>query len=128
MPENERELGNLLALLAELQERSLSGILIEQVGNVLEGAAVVLRNNRLEGILLCVAGGEGAHGVMGTGDAVVMLLLGNTGGLGLGLDVVLVRRLLVHPGRVGLRVLMMSVDVRTWHHLHGRGVVGGGGN
>jgi hypothetical protein len=30
--------------------------------------------------------------------------------------VVLVRRLLVHPGRVGLRILVVSVDVWIGHH------------
>ncbi len=35
---------------------------------------------------------------------------------------VLVRRLLlVHPGRVGLGILVVSVDVRAWHHLRGGG-------
>jgi hypothetical protein len=37
--------------------------------------------------------------------------------------VVRVRWLLMHPGRVGLGILMMGIYVRIWHHLCGRSLV-----
>lgn len=113
MPQDERELGNLLALLAQLEQGALARVLIKKVGDVLQRPAVVLGYRRLEGCLLGMALGEGANAVVGAGDAIVMLLLGDVGGSRGGLSMVLVRRLLVHPGRVGLGVLVVGVDVRV---------------
>lgn len=42
MPQDQRELGDLFPLLAELKEGLLARVLVEQVGDVLHGATVVL--------------------------------------------------------------------------------------
>lgn len=118
MPEDQGQFGNLLSLLAELQERGLPGILIQQIGNILQCTAVVVRDHRLNGIILRMGGGgEGIHIVMCAGHAVVVLLLGNIGGGGGSLGVLMVRGLLVKPGRVGLGVLVVAVDMGILHHL-----------
>lgn len=118
MPQNQGQFGNLFPLLAKLQERSLPGILVQQIGNVLQRAAVVVRNHGLNGIILRMGGGgEGIHIVVCAGHAVIVLLLGNIGGGGGGLGVLVVRGLLVKPGRVGLGVLVVAVDMGILHHL-----------
>lgn len=118
VPQDEGKLWDLLALFAELQQGSLARVLVEQVGDVGHGAAVVLGYVVVAAIL--GMGGEVVGVGMGAGDAVVVLLLGDRGGGGSGLllGMLVVRGLLVHPRRVGLRVeLVMSVDVRRGHHL-----------
>lgn len=118
VPKDQSQLRNLLPFLAKLQKGSLPGIFIEKVNYVLQCAAVLLRRNRhLQRVILGVARCEGIHVIVGARDAIVVLLLGHVGGGGSGLGMVLVRVLLVHPGRVGLWILMVSVDVRVWHHL-----------
>lgn len=62
-------------------------------------------------------GGEGIHIVMCAGHAVIVLLLGNIGGGGGSLGVLVVGGLLVKPGRVGLGVLVVAVDMGILHHL-----------
>lgn len=58
--------------------------------------------------------------VVSSGDAIVVLCLGGRGGSSGGLSMVLMARLLVDPGRLDLgTVVMLSVDVLTWHHLEG---------
>jgi hypothetical protein len=123
VPQDQGQLWNLFPLLAELQQRGFPGILVEEVGNVLEGTPVVLGYRCLQSIVLRVGRCEVVHVVDGAGDTVVVLLLGHVGGGGGGLCMVLVRILLVHPGRIGLWILMVSVDVRVWHHF-GSGRVG----
>lgn len=118
MPQDKGKLRDLLALLAQFQQGRLAGALVEEIGYVLQGAAVVLRD-RLDGRLLHVAGIERVDVAVGTGEAAVVLLLGDIRGSGGGLGVVLVVGLLVDPGRVGLGILVMSVDMRVRHHLDG---------
>lgn len=118
VPQDKGKLRDLLALLAELQQGRLAGALVEEIGYVLQCAAVVLRD-RLDGRLLHVAGIERVDVAVGTGEAAVVLLLGDIRGSGGGLGVVLVVGLLVDPGRVGLGILVMSVDMRVRHHLGG---------
>ena len=79
-------------------------------------------------------GSQGVDGIVRSGDATVVLLLrGGSGGGGGLLGMVLVTRLLVHPGRVGLgAVLVVAVDVGIGHHFlvleaERWGVEGGGG-
>ena len=117
MPQNQGQLGNLLSFLAKLQERALARVLVQQVGDVLQRPTVVLGHGRLESTLLGMGLGQDASGVVGAGNAVVVLLLGDIGSGGSSLGVVLVRRLLMHPGRVGLGVLVVAVDVWIGHHL-----------
>ena len=117
VPQNQRELGNLFSLFTELQERALARVLVQEIGNVLQRPAVVLGHGRLEGIVLGMGLGHDAGGIVRAGNAIVVLLLSDVGSSGRSLGVVLVRRLLVHPGRVGLRILVVSVDVRIGHHL-----------
>lgn len=118
MPEDQGQFGNLLSLLAKLQERGLPGVLVQQVGDVLQRPAVVVRDHRFNGIILRMGGsGEGIHIVMCAGHAVVVLLLGNIGGGGGSLGMLVVGSLLVKPGRVGLGVLVVAVDMRILHHL-----------
>lgn len=135
MPQDQSQLRDLLALLAELQQGSLPGVLVQQVGDVGQGAAIVLGDGVVDaagaGILGTSAVGGRVEGVdvtvgVGAGEAIVVLLLGGRGGGCGGLlgVVLLVAGLLVHPGRVGLWVvLVVSVDVRIGHHL-GRSFVG----
>ena len=71
---------------------------------------------------------QGIDTIVGPGNAVVVLLLGNVGGGGGGgrlgmLAELVVGCLLMQPGRVGLGVLVMSVDVRVGHHLCGKTIV-----
>ena len=120
MPQDQGELGHLLPLLAQLQQGGLARVLVEQVGDVLQRAAVVLGHRGLERVVLGVGLGQGAETVVGAGEAVVVLLLSDTGGGGGGLGVVLVRRLLVHPGRLGLGILVVAVEVRIRHHFGDR--------
>lgn len=118
VPEDQGQFGDLLSLLAKLQQRSLPGIFIQQVGNVLKCTAVVVRDDGLNGIILRVGGGgKGVHIVVCAGQTVVVLLLGNIGGGGSSLGMLMVRGLLVKPGRVGLGVLVVAVDMGILHHL-----------
>src|SRR3569833_641457 len=121
VPQDQCQLGDLLSLLAELEEGGLARVLVEQVGDVAHGAAVVFRDG-LQVAILGVGGGQGAGGIVRARDAAIVLLLGSRGGGGGGgglLGVVLMRgRLRVHPGRRGLgRVLVVTVQVRVLHHV-----------
>lgn len=63
MPQDESKLGHLLALLAELQQRRLTGIFVQEVGNVRHGAAIILGNVLVAGFLAV----RGAAHVAGVG-------------------------------------------------------------
>jgi hypothetical protein len=126
MPQNQGKLGNLLPLLAQLEQSGLARILVQEVGNVLQSATVVLRHGRFDRVVLGMAGGERIVG-MTTAQAAVVLLLGHGGGSSGGLGMMLVRGLRVHPSRVGLWILVMAEDVWVWHHFGGVGALAEGG-
>lgn len=115
VPQNKGQLGHLLAFLTELQQGGLARALVEQVGDVVQGAAVVLRYV-VEARVLDVHGRvlvRGGDIEMGTGHAAIVALLGGGGGGGnsgllLGL-VLLVTGLLVHPLLAVGVVLVMAV-------------------
>ncbi len=44
VPQNQGQLWDLLPLLGELQQCGLARVLVEEIGNVLQGPAVVLRH------------------------------------------------------------------------------------
>ncbi len=112
MPQYKSQLGHLLALLAQLEEGGLARVLTEQVGDVAQGAAVVLRDI-LEPGLLDVGGSRDSHAgggiVVRVGQSVVVLLLGREGNL---LSLVLVAGLRMHPGLLGVGIVpVMSVEI-----------------
>src|SRR4051812_11125367 len=76
VPQDQGQLGDLLSLLAKFQEGRLARALVEQIGYVLQGPAVVFRDG-LDGRLLHVAGIERVDVAVGTGKAAVVLLLGD---------------------------------------------------
>jgi hypothetical protein len=47
MPKYKRELRYLFPLLAQFQQRGFAGVLVEKVGYIGHGAAIVFRNQRL---------------------------------------------------------------------------------
>lgn len=143
VPQDEGQLRNLLALLAELEEGGLAGALVEQVGNVGHGASVVFRDVLMAVVLIVggilVAGRVGM--IVGGETAIVLLLLllllSLLGLLLLGLlllllllslldsrhaaallrVVLLMAGLLDHPRRLGLVAeLVVSVGMRRGHH------------
>lgn len=112
VPKYERELGYLLSLLAQFQQRGFTGVLVQEVRYVGHGAAIVFRDQGLMASIMSVGTGKAANRAMESGDPVIVLLLGCGGCRGL----VLLRRL--HPGRVRMGVeLVMPVDVGGRHHL-----------
>lgn len=118
MPENKRELGHLLTLLAELEKGRLPCGLVKQVSDVLKGTTVIFGHGGIEVILLRMGGSQGIYRVMGGCDSVIVLLLGGIGRGRSRLSMMLVRGLLMDPGRVGLGILVMSVDMGvSRHHL-----------
>lgn len=75
VPQDQGELRNLFALLAELQEGLLARVLVEEIGNVLHGATVVLGHVGVLGATVLVDSVEGV-GMVGSGrDAVEVSLL-----------------------------------------------------
>lgn len=121
MPQDQGELWDLLTLLAELEEGLLAGVLVEQVGNVLHGATVVLGHigvvcgSVLVGSVQSIC--MGRRGV----DAIVVGLLGvldggGGGSLLLSLSMLVVRLGRVHPGSV-LGEVLMAVHGVVGHHL-----------
>lgn len=128
MPQDEGQLGNLLALLAQLEESGLAGVLVEQIGNIGHGAAVVL-GDVVVGSILGVGGdlaaADGRVAASSEAAEVLLLLDHGGGGGGCGGLLLLLRMgmvgggLLVHPRLVSAlgRELVVSVDVRRGHHL-----------
>ena len=116
VPQDQSQLGNLLALLAQLQQSSLASVLVQEVGDVLQGAPVLLGN--VQRGVRAMSLGQGANAVVGASETIVVLLLGDGSSCGGSLGMVGMRRLRIVPGRVGLRVLVVAVDgVGIWHHL-----------
>lgn len=101
MPEDQGELGDLFPLLTQLEKRSLTRVLVQEVGDILHGTAVVLGDILGETGFLSVGRGQSANRVVSSRYPVIVLLLrsigGGSGGLGLGLGMVLMGGLLVHP-------------------------------
>lgn len=123
VPQDQGKLRNLLALLAQLQKGLFAGALVQQIGNVGHGAAVVLGHVGIVGGRILVDGVEGVRMASGGGDTVEVSLLGS-GGCSGSLLGMLMMRLLVHPGRGFLRIVMLAaVHGMVGHHLD---VVGGG--
>lgn len=122
VPQDKCQLGYLFPLLAELQQGRLARVLIKQIGDVLQCPSIVLRDGRIQRALLRVALRQGIDAIVSASQAAVILLLGHIHStLSSGLDVVLVRCLLVHPGRVRLGILVVAIYVRVGHHLVGGG-------
>lgn len=136
VPQYQRELGHLLPLLTKLQQRCLSRVLVEKIGDVGQGAPVVFRDRCRRvgavGLLLLLLLGSGASGsgIVRTSNSVVVLLLSSrsSGGSGSGLLlgsmlVVMLSGLRVHPCRrgVGGRRIVLVVAVHVWilHHPAG---------
>lgn len=119
MPENQSQLGDLLALLAQLKQGRLASAFVQEISDVSHGAAVVFGNVLMVRILT-VGGGQGSNRGVRAGEAVIVLLLGGRSGGSGGslLSMLMVSGLLVHPRRIRLGiVLMMPVNVRCRHHL-----------
>jgi len=130
MPEDQRQLWDLLPLFAELQQGSLACVLVQQISDVLKGPAVVFGDGLERGVL-SVGLRQGIDVIVSTCDAIIMLLLlnyvgsgGSSSGLSMVLLLLVVGGLLVHPSRVGLGVLVVAVttidSMLTWHHLEFR--------
>lgn len=123
MPQDQGELRNLLALFTQFQKGLLAGVLVQQIGNIRHSTAVVLGHVWVIGCGVLVDGIEGIRMTGGSGDAVEVSLLSG-GGSSSSLLSMLVMRLLVHPGRGFLRVVMLAaVHGMVGHHL---GDLGGG--
>lgn len=118
VPQDQRELRDLLPLLAELKEGLLARVLVEQVGNVLHSATVVLGHVGVVCRGVLVDRIQGVRMVRGGVDATIVGLLGGGGGgcclLSLGMLVVGLGR--VHPRSVLWEVLM-AVHGVVGHHL-----------
>lgn len=118
MPQDQRELGDLFPLLTELKEGLLARVLVEQVCNVLHGAAVVL------GHVGVVCGGilvdriQGVRVVRRGVDSTVVGLLGGSccGSCLLSLGMLVVGLGRVHPRSILWEVLM-AVHGVVGHHL-----------
>lgn len=116
MPQDQGELGDLFSLLAELQESLLTGIFIQEIGNVGHGAAVVLGHVRVVGSRILMDGIESV-GMTGRGcDPVEVSLLGGSSSSSSLLGMVLMA-LLMHPGGGFLRIVMLAVHGVVGHHL-----------
>lgn len=75
VPQDQGKLRDLFPLLAELQESLLARVLVEEIGDVLHGATVVLRHVGVIGATVLVNRVEGV-GMVGSGrDAVEVSLL-----------------------------------------------------
>ena len=129
MPQYERQLGDLLPLLAKLEEGGLARVLTEKVGDVAQGATVVLGDIFEPGVLDVATGrrsrssggGDGSGGgghvaggggiVVGVGEAVVVLLLGGGEGDLLLLGLVLGLMLMLVLMLVGLVLMLMLMLV-----------------
>lgn len=121
MPQDQGELRNLLALLAQFQEGLLAGILVQQVGDVSHCAAIVLGHVGVIGSRVLVDGIERIRMAGRGGDAVEVSLLGG-GRSSSSLLGMLVMGLLVHPGGSFLRVVMLAaVHGVVGHHLDNLG-------
>lgn len=76
MPEDESQLRNLLPLLAQLQQGSLSGVFVEEVGDVGHCSPIFLRDVVVAAGILTVGYGHVAGGGMAaTRQAAEMLVL-----------------------------------------------------
>lgn len=121
MPQDQGKLGDLLTLLAQLEEGLLAGVLVEEVCDVGHGTTVVLGHVGVVGARVLVDGVEGIRMAGRRSDTVEVGLLGGGGG-GSSLLSVLVMRLLVHPGGGFLGVVMLTVHGVAGHHLDLDGV------
>lgn len=117
MPQDQGELRHLLALFTQLQESLLASVLVQQIGNVRHGATIVLRHVGVIGCGVLMHSIEGIRMTGGGGNTVEVRLLGG-GSSGGSLLSMLVMRLLVHPSRGFLRVVMLAaVHGMVGHHL-----------
>ena len=118
VPQDQGKLRDLLALLAELEEGLLARVLVEEIGNVLHGATVVLRHVGVLGATILMDGVQGVGVVGSCRDAIVVSLLGSGGGSGGGsLLGVLVVALRMHPGGRLLRIMVLPIHGVIRHHL-----------
>lgn len=118
MPQDQRELGDLFPLLAQLEQGLLARVLVEQVGNVLHSATVVLGHIGVVCGGVLVDGIQGVCMVRGGVDATVVGLLGGSCCCRclLSLSMLVVGLGRVHPGSVLWEVLM-AVHGVIGHHL-----------
>lgn len=118
MPQDQRKLRDLLPLLAKLEEGLLARVLVEQVGNVLHSATVVLGHVGVVCRSVLVDGIEGVCMVRGRVDAAVVGLLGGGGGSSslLSLGMLVVGLGWVNPGTVLWEVLV-AVHGVVGHHI-----------
>lgn len=117
VPQDHSQFGNLLSLLAELQEGGFARGVVEEVGDESHGATVVLGQS-LDACLLEMP----AHGCAHVGaalDAAVVLLLGGIDGRLLRLVLLLIVGR-VHPRRVGM-VVVVLLTVHVGRRSGGRG-------
>lgn len=75
MPQDQGKLGHLFSLLAELQKGLLAGVLVEQVGDVGQGPAVILGDHLVLDTCFLMNGGQGIRVIRGIGDSVIVRLL-----------------------------------------------------
>ncbi len=125
VPQYEGEFWDLLALLAQFQQSSLSGVLVEEVGNVCQRPAIILRYGAFA--LDVVLGVVRIDTVAVGRKAVVVALVSSIcrGGSS-SLSVLLMRMLLLllllllllHPGRVSMAICM-AIEVWVGHHRVG---------
>lgn len=120
VPQDQGELGDLFSLLAEFQKGLLTGVLVQQIGNVGHGAAVILGHVGVVGSRVLMDSIEGI-GMTGRGcDPVEVSLLGGGGGSSSLLGMVLMA-LLMHPGGGFLGIVMLAVHGVVGHHLDALG-------
>lgn len=97
MPQDQSQLWDLFALLAQLQKSRLPCVLIQQIGDEVQGPPVLLRD-RLHHAILTMCGGNGRGSrVVVSCDAIVVLLLSGGGCGSSSLLGVLMVTLLMHP-------------------------------
>ncbi len=117
VPQDKRQLWDLLSLLAQLKEGSLSSILVQKIRNVGECSAVVLGHGAFAlDVFLGMVRINAVHVAVGWHAAVVTLMGGICGGGGSGLGMLLVRGLLMNPSGLGVAILM-TIKVWVGHHL-----------